>query len=236
MTNINGQKAVQSRNHSMDQEPQIPWPQLAAFVRQHTHDVRNHLNSLDLEAALLGELVTTSESRESAGRLRKQIRNFANEMRALSAKFADPPSGRAVVPASMLMLIWQDQAASLDPKPEVTWEHDLGEAKITVDPDSIARTFRELLANAAFFSQGKLLYADGSAQNGNVVFRLCEPKDQPVDPSQWGHAPLHSTRRGGYGLGLWNVDRSVEASHGTVQRKYDADTHQLVTTLSFPAQ
>lgn len=219
----------------MEHELQIPWPRLAGFVRQHTHDIRNHLNSLDLEAALLNELVSTAEAKSSVERLRRQVRDFAQEMRLLAGKFADPPAGRALVPASVLVLIWQDQLAALDAKPEVSWSHNVGEAKITADPDAIARTFRELFVNAVHFGTGRPLRADALAREGRVDFSLLEPKDAPVDPSQWGRAPLISTRRGGYGLGLWNVDRSVVASNGTVRRSYDDDRKQLVTTLSFPA-
>src|SRR6185369_15499452 len=106
-------------------EPLIPWARLATFIRQHTHDVRNHLNSLDLEASLLSELVSGDEAKATVDRMRRQIRNFANEMRTLSAKFAEPVPGRALVPASMLFLIWQDQAAGLDPKPEVEWTQEV---------------------------------------------------------------------------------------------------------------
>lgn len=217
-------------------EPLIPWARVASFVRQHTHDVRNHLNSLDLEASLLSELVTTDEAKATVERVRRQIRNFANEMRTLSSKFSDPVPGKALVPASMLFLIWQDQADSLDPKPQVEWSQDVGEAKITVDPDAIARVFRELLTNATQFSKGKPLTAAATRTNGQVAFTLREPKEESVDPSAWGEAPLTSTRRGGYGLGLWNLNRSVEASHGTVNRTFDSGKKQLVTTLSFPAQ
>jgi signal transduction histidine kinase len=216
-------------------EPLIPWTRLATFIRQHTHDVRNHLNSLDLEASLLSELVTSDEAKATVDRVRRQVRNFANEMRSLSAKFADPASGRAPVPASMLFLIWQDQLATLDPKPEVEWTQEVGEEKVTVDPEAIARAFRELLANAVHFGKGKTLTAEATAANGRVNFTLREPKEEPIDPTAWGQMPLTSTRRGGYGLGLWNLGRSVAASQGTVQRKFDAEKKQLVTTLSFPA-
>jgi signal transduction histidine kinase len=217
-------------------EPLIPWSRLATFVRQHTHDVRNHLNGLDLEASLLSDLVTSADAKASVERMRRQIRNFANEMRTLSSKFSEPVPGRALVPASMLFLIWQDQAANLDPKPEVEWSQNVGEAKITIDPDAIARAFRELLANAAYFGKGQSLSADATAKEGRVSFTLREPKEESVDPTGWGQAPLTSTRRGGYGLGLWNLSRSVAASQGTVQRKFDSGKKQLVTTLSFPAQ
>ncbi len=218
----------------MDQEPEIPWPRVAAFVRQHTHDVRNHLNSLDLEASLLCELIPSGEARATVDRIRRQVRSFASEMRLLAGKFSDPPSGRADVPASVLFLIWKDQVTGLEPLPEVAWSQSVGEEKVTVDPDAMARTFRELLANAIAFSPGQPLRAEARTTDGTVTFTLAEPKAEAIDPTQWGRAPLTSTRRGGYGLGLWNVDRCVRASSGEIRRRYDHATKELVTTLAFP--
>lgn len=220
----------------MDSEPEIPWSRLAAFVRQHTHDVRNHLNGLDLEAALLDDIVPRGEAKESVARLRRQIREFAHEMRDLSAKFGDPPSGRASVPASVLFLIWKDQASDFDPAPNITWNQEVGEAKVVVDPDAMARTFQELIANAIAFSPGQPLRAEAVTKDGHVSFTLTEPKKDPVDPSHWGEAPLNTTQRGAYGLGLWSVERSVKASNGEIHRHYDSAGKELVTTLSFPAQ
>lgn len=220
----------------MDHLPEIAWARVVSFVRQHTHDVRNHLNSLDLEASLLGELVPEGEAKESVDRLRRQIREFAAEMRALSAKFTDPSPASSTVPANVLFLIWQDQAATLNPAPQVLWHENLGAAKVSVDAEALARSFRELLVNAISFGSGTPLQADAAADDGHVTFTLTEPKSEPVDPVGWGHMPLASTRRGGYGLGLWGVDRTVAAGGGEVARHYDADAKHLVTTLRFPAQ
>ena len=71
----------------MSTEPQIPWARIVAFVRQHTHDVRNGLNCLDLETSLLRELITDDEGRQSVDRVRSQVRSMANEMRSLAAVF-----------------------------------------------------------------------------------------------------------------------------------------------------
>jgi signal transduction histidine kinase len=220
----------------MESTPTVPWPRLATFVRQHTHDVRNHLNSLDLEAALLSELVQSGEARASVDRLRRQIREFAAEMRTLSAKFSEPGSAKSIVPANVLFLIWKDQAASLNPPPQVKWSEDVGQVRVSVDAEGLARTFRELFVNAISFGSGTPLRAEAKAEDGQVVFSLSEPKSEPVDPAGWGHSPLASTRRGGYGLGLWGVDRIVAASSGEVERHYDAKDKALVTTLRFPAQ
>ena len=52
-------------NFIMNSVPEIKWPRLAAFMRQHTHDVRNGLNSLDLETSFLEEFVNDDEGRAS---------------------------------------------------------------------------------------------------------------------------------------------------------------------------
>ena len=54
------------------EETQIPWSRLAGFIRKHTHDVRNDLNSLDLESAFLEEIVPPGEMQTGVARIRKQ--------------------------------------------------------------------------------------------------------------------------------------------------------------------
>ena len=68
-----------------------------------------------------------------------------------------------------------------------------------------------------------------------VAFELREPKSAPVDPSAWGRTPFVSTRRGAYGLGLWEADRLVRANGGEVTREVLSDG-KLVTKLTFPIE
>ena len=69
------------------EEIQIPWSRLAGFIRKHTHDVRNDLNSLDLESAFLEEIVPAGEMQTGVARIRKQVRSLSGQMRLLSARF-----------------------------------------------------------------------------------------------------------------------------------------------------
>jgi len=219
----------------MEIQPELSWPRLATFIRQHTHDVRNHLNGLDLEAALLSELVTDGESKASVDRLRRQIREIAGEMRKLSSKFAEPLISPVELPARDWLEIWKDQAGNVTPSLEITWHDEGKDTRIKLDLDCLARIFHELLANAAAFSRGASLRARVEAVDGQLLFTLVEPKTEAVDPTTWGHTPFSSTRRGGYGLGLWEVERMVTANGGEVHRRYDPATKELVTTLSFSA-
>jgi len=219
----------------MDTSPDISWPRLAGFVRQHTHDMRNHLNGLDLEAALLTELVEDAEAKQSVNRLRQQIRDVSMELRALSSKFAPPSADKCKMDAKDVFLIWQDQASANKPQPSMDWREPTGSARICADLDALARSFRELLVNAVAFGTGEKLRAEVELQNGRVSFRLIEPKNEPVDTSNWGYTPLSTTRRGGYGLGLWVLQQDITASGGEVQREYDPHAKTLTTTLRFPA-
>jgi signal transduction histidine kinase len=219
----------------MDTPPDISWLRLAGFVRQHTHDMRNHLNGLDLEAALLTELVEDNEAKGSVNRLRQQIRDISMELRAMSSKFAPSPADKCKMDVKDMFLIWQDQASTIKPPPQVEWREPVGAARILVDLDAIARSFRELLANAVAFGTGEKLRAEVEVQKGRVSFKLIEPKTEPIDPSNWGYAPLSTTRRGAYGLGLWVLQQDIAASGGEVQRQYDPEKKTITTTLRFPA-
>lgn len=218
----------------MHSTPDIPWPRVATFVRQHTHDVRNGLNSLELEASLLADIVTDPEAMDSLSRMRIQIRQLAADLRVLSAKFQDQKPSITPISATEMLEIWKEQLASLPAKPEVEWRSQVNGETISADIGQVAAVLRELLSNAQAFGVGAKITASVSSDGENVIFELVEPKDTPLQPESWDQAPLSSTRRHGYGLGLWEVRRVIEANGGTIRRKYLPEKKQLVTTLTFP--
>ena len=219
----------------MHSAPDLSWPHLAKFIRHHTHDVRNSLNSLDLEASMIAELIPDGEAGESARRIRAQIRRLAADLRALAARFAEPRPSRSHCAAHELLLIWQDQLAALDPAPAVQWGDTPSGAEVNVDATALANVFRELLVNAHAFGNGAPLLATVRIEDGQVAFELHEPKDAPIETASWGRAPFASLRQGHYGLGLWEAQRTIAASGGEVQRRFSLDAMELITTLSFPA-
>ena len=217
----------------MDSEPDIPYARFAAFVRQHTHDVRNGLNSLELETSLLDELVAEGEGRDCIGRVRKQVRALGNQMRALSALFQNPNPILAPIAAHDLILIWKEQQPDL-PKPlEVEWADGLGDEQVSVDARMMAAVFRELLANAATFSEGGTATASARREGDEVLFELREPKTGALYPSVWGE-PLATIQRGGYGLGLWSACRLLDANHARFVQLHLPDEGALVTRIFLP--
>lgn len=219
---------------NMNPTPELSWSHLAQFIRQHTHDVRNDLNGLDLEAALLAETIPGGEASDSVSRMRTQIRRLALDLRALSAKFADPQPARALYDARELFLIWWDQLAALTPAPTVRWSDSLTTEQVKVDAGTLANVFRELLANAQSFGTGAPLLADGRVEEKHVVFELREPKDTAVEIASWGRAPFSAMRHGHYSIGLWQAQRTITANGGEVLRRFDPEAMELITALRFP--
>ncbi len=219
---------------AMDSETEIPLARIAEFVRQHTHNVRNSLNSLELENGLLQEFVLDAEGQASTERIRRQLRSMAEDMRSLSAVFQDPVPTAGPLPARDLLLIWQEKHAELPEAPEVRWVDELGGQTVHVDAEMMAFVFRELLVNATRFSPGSAGTVTAQAKAGEVIFELREPKKAAVDPGTWGQ-PFSTVRRTGYGLGLWAARRFTEANGATFAQQYAAEDGTLTTRIVFPA-
>lgn len=207
---------------------------MAAFVRQFSHDVRNHLNALELETSLLGESIQDKEGVESITRIRQQLRDVALSLKKLSAKIADPVAVPSPIDAVELFLIFKEQAAGMAGLPEIDWSHDLDKARINVDAATLATVAKELLSNVLAFGNGGSLKVQGRIETKNVIYEFRETKKEPVEPSLWGTTPFISARRGGYGLGLWEVRRIVAANGGSIRHVYKPDTKELCSALSFP--
>ncbi len=220
--------------NNMNSAPEIPWKRVAGFVRQHTHDVRNGLNSLDLETTLLNELVTDGEATASVERIQKQLRALASQLRSLAALFQDPQLVAAPIAARVLLQIWREKHAALKDVLEVQWVDELGDEHVNVDVTMMATVFRELLTNATDFSTGDPVTVTARAANGEVVFELREPKTEALDTSTWGQ-PLSTTRRGGYGLGLWTARRMMQANGASLLQRYVPEEACLLSQIILPA-
>jgi|ERR1700677_71399 len=219
----------------LSEETELSWAAIAGFVRQLTHDVRNQLNGLELETALIADSLPEPEAMESLVRIREQLHHVAGTLKSLSSRFADPCPTLSPIAATELFLIFQEQAASMENLPPIDWTHTLKLEQINVDASELANAVKELLANARDFGSGGHLHIGGRTESGNVIYEFFEPKSSSLQTEGWGCVPFHSTKRNGYGLGLWETHRLVEANKGKITHEYLPGEKDLLTTLSFPA-
>lgn len=69
-------------------EPQVRWSELVAFVRQLSHDIRNHLNAAELQAAYLSELAQDAEIKNEVKRLREMVAEVSKALQSVTSKMS----------------------------------------------------------------------------------------------------------------------------------------------------
>lgn len=220
------------------QDPVIPFSRVGSFIRQVTHDVRNNLNGMDLQAAYAVELITDPEANEEVRRVRQMIQQAAKQLQSLSSYFQLPQPNLVSYAANIFVEDLRDRLTRIFPEqmPSVEWEVSVGEEMISVDLEQIFSTIAEVFKNAFQFREaGQPISASVFAENGRVVLEVDEGKKSvPSDPSTWGREPFVSTRRGGYGLGLFRARRILELHGGEIVASHDSARARLTTRVSLP--
>src|SRR4051794_21276712 len=71
-------------------KPDLPWSNFTRALRRLSHNIRNHLNTAELEAALAAEITTDPEVRESLTRVRQSFGKITRELESLLARVTEP--------------------------------------------------------------------------------------------------------------------------------------------------
>jgi signal transduction histidine kinase len=208
------------------------------LVRQLTHDVRNGLNNVDLQAAFLQEIVTDPQALPEIKRLRAMVSDAAKMLQHFSATFwlADPHF--VTYSAAIFIEDLRSRLAKSLPEQasELEWTVKLGNESISVDIEMVFRGLSEFFKNAFHFRDGSqpiqvVVHADAC----HLFVDLIEHKTSvPSEPEGWGVEPLVSTRRGGFGMGLFHARRILTAHKGDAVATFDPKAERLTTRLSLP--
>lgn len=221
-------------------EPKVSWPEVTKFIGQLNHDVRNHLNGIELQSAFLGEIVEDPEAKAEIKRLREMTGDLGAHLQKLSNTLGKIQAQTMPYPATdfvedlraKLTLAQPEQSAAVE------WNISLGKEMLEIDPQILADAFVELLANAEAHGRGEGPLVFGAhANNGNVEFSLREPKTTfEGTTDDWGTRPLqHVGKHGHYGLGLFRARSIFEANHAQYRVRFDPATSILETNVSLPA-
>jgi K+-sensing histidine kinase KdpD len=219
--------------------PNVAWSDVVRFVRQLSHDLRNHLNAIELQSAYVGELERDDELKGEIKRLREMVAGLTSALQSLSKGVSEPKPNPIAYRAADLT---EDLRKKIDSdfsreSTEINWDIQVGDAMLNVDPQLLQEAFTELFANAFRHNRDKgALIAAAKIDGNQFVFTLEEPKARfDLSTDNWGRAPLGKISQGHYGLGLNRVRAIIEAHGGQMYAKYGSNASVLTTTLALPA-
>jgi K+-sensing histidine kinase KdpD len=215
----------------------VPWIDTVRFVHQLSHDLRNHLNAIELQSAYISELDASAELKGEIKRLREMISGLTAVLQKLSGLGEVKPN-LISYQASDFVEDLRKTIAHEFPKEsaEITWDIQTGGAMLNVDPQLLQQAFSEVFANAFQHDRGKgALVAVARIDGKRFVFTLREPKARFESSTEnWGREPFRRITRGHYGLGLNRVRVIMEAHGGEMHAEYDPKGSTLLTTLTLP--
>src|SRR5882724_7541081 len=79
-----GGDMVEPSSEDRDNFLSVPWVDTARFIRQLSHDLRNHLNAIELQSAYIGEFEGNKELKVEIKRLREMISRLTSTVQKLS--------------------------------------------------------------------------------------------------------------------------------------------------------
>jgi K+-sensing histidine kinase KdpD len=218
--------------------PNVAWSDVVRFIRQLGHDLRNHLNAIELQSAYITELERDDELKGEIKRLREMIGGMTSTLQTLSRNISDVKPNLIAYRADDFM---EDLRKKIDrdfsgQTNEITWNIQPSDAMLNIDPQLLPEAFAELFANAFRHTRGKgTVAATAKTDNDGFLFTLEEPKPKfDLATNNWGHEPLRKVSPGHYSLGLNRVRVIVEAHGGEMYAQYDPKTSALTTSLSLP--
>jgi len=216
----------------------VPWSDTVRFVRQLSHDLRNDLNAIELQSACIGELTQDQELTSEIKRLREVVTGMNSMLQLLSRAVGEVAPNVVTYPVGEFLADMRTQIERSFSKEnhEITWDVQLQDDTLNVDPQLFQEVFVELFANAFQHDRGKgALVARARISDGRFLFSLHEPKSIfSSDTQNWGREPLHNIRQRHYGLGLNRIRAIIEAHGGELQAQYDPRAATLVSTMALP--
>jgi len=216
----------------------VPWSDMVRFVRQLSHDLRNDLNAIELQSAYIGELTQDQELTNEIKRLREVVSGLNSTLQVLSRAVGEITPNVITYPADEFLADVRTQIERDFSKEnhEITWDVQLQDGMLNIDPQLFQEAFVELFANAFQHDRGNgALVARARISDGRFLFTLHEPKAVfSSDTQNWGREPLRHVRQRHYGLGLNRVRAIIEAHGGELQAQYDPKAGTLVSTVTLP--
>lgn len=216
----------------------VPWVDTVRFIRQLSHDLRNHLNAIELQSAYLSELEGDAKLKGEVNRLREMISRLTTTLQKVSGALSEVKPNLISYRASDFVEDLRKKIVQEFPDkvPEISWDVQPGDAVLLIDPQLLQEAIVELFANAFRHDRGEgAIVIAVKIDKDRFFFTLREPKTQfELSTENWGREPLRGASQGHYGLGLRRVRTIVEAHDGEMHAQYDPKGSTLITGLILP--
>ena len=216
----------------------VPWSDTVRFIRQLSHDLRNDLNAIELQSAYIGELTQDQELTSEIKRLREVVSGLNSTLQLLSRAVGEIAPNVVTYPAGEFLADMRTQIERnfSNENHEITWDVQLQDGMLNIDPQLFQEVFAELFANAFQHDRGKgTVVAKARISDGKFLFCLHEPKAGfGSDTQNWGREPFRNIRQRHYGLGLNRIRAIIEAHGGELEVQYDPKAATLVSTVTLP--
>jgi len=213
----------------------VPFEAVAQGVRQWTHDVRNSLNAIDLQAAFLAETAADEPLREELRKLREMVAQSARRLKELSRPFQPVALNVIPWPAEILIEELRKRLRSED----ISIESTLAQESIEIDLQQTLEALMAILRNALQFRQTNApISLRARVEGEHLRIEVRESKDESFAPAwplaEWGRQPLRTTHHGHYGLGLFHA-RNILLAHRGAFEVY-LENAELITRIALPAK
>jgi signal transduction histidine kinase len=224
---------------SAAEEIQVPMPVVVRFIRQLSHDLRNHLNAAELQSAFLKEIADDAEVKSEVQRLRAMLSELGSALQKLTAMLAPPKLSQMPYGAPVFLEDLQQKMRSQFPDDASVfdWDVHVSSGMLNIDPQLLQEALLELASNALRHERGagKIVIAATTA-DGQLTFAIREPKSSDFNPSTgaWGREPFRNVKHGHYGIGLHRARGIIEAHAGELRVHYDRASRTLITQVTIP--
>ena len=225
-------------NSTPNQDIQVPMPDLVKFVRQLSHDLRNHLNAAELQAAYIAEIAEDSEVKEEIKRLRAMISEVGNSLQRVTSNLSTARLTLMPYAAADLLDDLRQRLVADHPNEsaKIEWGGEPGDASLQIGPQALQPALLELFANAFRHDRAEgAISVEARIEEDRFICTIREPKQSFQGSTEnWGREPLHAIGQGHYGLGLHRARAIIEAHDGQLNARYDSPASSLVTTVVLP--
>ena len=172
----------------------VAWSDVVRFIRQLSHDLRNHLNAIELQSAYISELERDEQLKNEIKRLREMVSGLTSILQSLCKGVSKAkPDLIAYRAADFTEDLRKRIERDFSPESAaITWETGLGDAILNVDPQLLQEAFTELFANAFRHNRGKGNFVvTAKMETGQFLFTVAEQKARfDATADNWGREPL----------------------------------------------